>query len=323
MKVSVLIPTYNRAAYLPEAINSALNQTFRDLEVVIVDDGSTDGTGELVRGIHDPRLRYIYQENRGVSAALNTAWRAARGEYLARLDSDDVWLPNLLTELVPALDEDQGLGVIYARAQWMDAQGHTLPQLLGEPEKFPGETLKSLLYSDCVCPIAVVIRRACLEHIGGYDETLPGTEDWDLWLRLAEECGFAYRHTVLARYRSHTQNITGAQSQHYARLLRDRARVLEKFYGRADVPAVALAVKRLAFRNLYMDIAVRNLAAHRWREALTFYLRTINVAPNPLTSALRMPAVAFFYIYLSKRDWGVRVVDLWVSRRQKMQPHRR
>jgi glycosyltransferase involved in cell wall biosynthesis len=308
-RVSVLIPTFNRARYLPEAVSSVLNQTYRDLEVVIVDDGSTDNTAEVVRAFGDPRVRYLCQENRGTSAALNTAWRAARGEHIARLDSDDAWLPNFLAALVPALEADAELGVIYARAQAMDAQGKPLAQIMGAAPRFPGKMLKSLLYADCVCPIAVVLRAACLARVGGYDESLPGTEDWDVWLRMAEHFRFEYRDKILARYRFHPQNITGARSEQYARLVRDRARVLEKFYARDDVPAEAIAVKPLAFRNLYMDITIRHLASGRWRDAFTYFTRTLRAAPNPVASALRVVAVAFFYVYLSKTRWGVRLVE--------------
>src|SRR5215470_8388474 len=103
-RVSVLLPTYNRAHYLAEAIQSALDQTYADLEVVVVDDGSTDNSAELVRRFADPRVRLFRQENRGISAALNTAFRAARGRYIAILNSDGRWLPELLAEEVAVLE---------------------------------------------------------------------------------------------------------------------------------------------------------------------------------------------------------------------------
>jgi glycosyltransferase involved in cell wall biosynthesis len=316
-RVSVLIPTYNRAAYLREAIGSALGQTFRDIEVVIVDDGSTDGTAKIVREITDPRVRYLWQANHGVAAALNTAWHAARGEYLARLDSDDVWLPDLLAQFIATLDADPGLGLVYARAQWMDAQGNLLPQILGAPEKFPGQWLKSLLYGDFVCPIAVMFRRTCIERAGGYDESLIGNEDWDLWIRMAEHCRFAYRNQILARYRVHAQNLTSSVSEQSLRLFSDRIRVLEKFFARSDVPAEVLAIKPLAFRNVYLDIAMRHFTARHWHDGFDYSLRAIRVGPNPLTSAMRVITAACFYFYLSKTRWGVRLVDALIERRRK------
>src|SRR5581483_5499342 len=166
VKVSVVIQTYNRADYLLIAITSVLSQTTCDVEVIVIDDGSTDATQDVVRAIQDPRVHYIRKEHAGTSAALNFGWRVAQGEFIGIVGSDDAWLPNLLEELLPRLESAPNVAVAYARAQWMDASGNLLPQMLGAPEKFPGQTLKSLLYGDFVNPIAVVIRRACLEAVG-------------------------------------------------------------------------------------------------------------------------------------------------------------
>lgn len=317
MLVSVVIPTFNRARYLGEAIQSVLLQSYRELQVIVVDDGSTDDTGAVVRTISDPRVRYIYQENRGVAAALNTGWRAARGAVIGRLDSDDAWLPELLAALVPYLEGDPSLGVVYARARGMDEHGRPLSQLIGAPEKFPGATLKSLLYSDFVAPTAVIYRRACIEQIGGYDESLPGTEDWDAWIRMAEHCRFGFVPRVLARYRFHGGNATGANSPRALQLLRDRERVLEKYYARSALPPEALAIRPIAFANLHMDLAIRHLNARRWRPALCEYVRSLRAAPHPATFAARLVWVTLYYVFLSKWSWSVKLVDGLVRLRRR------
>jgi glycosyltransferase involved in cell wall biosynthesis len=318
-RVSVLIPAYNRADFLAEAIKSALNQTFRDLEVVAVDDGSTDDTPHVIHGIQDSRVHYLYQENRGVSAALNTAWRSAQGEYLAMLGSDDVWLPGLLEELVPPLDSDPGLGLVYARAGGMDVRGRPLPQILGAPEKFPGEALKSILYGDFVCGIAAVFRRVSLERVGGFNETMTGNEDWDLWIRLAELYRFAFHDKILARFRMHPQSLTGGRSDAYTLIVLDRVRLIENYYARAAVPEEALAVMSLARRNVYMDVTIRLLSIGRWRAALTFFFRSIRAAPNPFSATLRVIAVAILDLYLSKSRLGMRLAMAVMARRRKSQ----
>lgn len=124
--VTVVIPTYDRARYLGEAIRSVLDQVFADFEVLVVDDGSADDTAGMVHAIRDARLQYLRRPHRGIGAALNAGLRGARGRYVARLDSDDVWLPAMLETLVPVLDARPEVGVAYARGQAMDQQGSPL-----------------------------------------------------------------------------------------------------------------------------------------------------------------------------------------------------
>ncbi len=316
-RVNILIPAYNRADFLPEAMQSALAQTFRDLEVIVVDDGSTDDTPAVVRAITDPRLIYIRQENRGVSSALNTAWRAARGEYVALLGSDDVMLPQQIENLLRLIESDAALGLVYARAQAMDAQGKPLPQILGSPPKFAGNALQSLLYGDCICGIACLMRRATLERTGGFDETLLANEDWDMWIRMAEISRFLFHDEILARYRMHPTSLTGGRSQHYRRVILDRVRLIENYYARPNVPPDALTIKSLARRNVYMDVGIRFLAIGALREAIAYLWRAIRAHGNPLAAALRVAGVALFDLYLSKTRWGVALVERLVARQRK------
>lgn len=315
-RVSILIPAYNRANYLPETIASALQQTHADLEIIVVDDGSTDNTAQVVHAIADPRVHYIFQNNRGVSAALNTAWRAARGEFVAMLGSDDVFLPAQIATLFPLLERDASIGFAYARAQAMDPQGNPLPQILGSSPKFPGRDLASLLYGDCVCGIACVIRRSVLERAGGFDETLIANEDWDLWIRLAEISRLTFHDEILARYRMHPASLTGARSAQYRRVVLDRVRLIETYYARADVPPDALEIQSLARRNVYMDVGIRFLAVGQVRDALPYLGRAIRAHGNPLSATARVTGVALFDLYLSKTRWGVALVEKIVARRR-------
>lgn len=316
MKASVVIPAYNRADYLPEAISSVLAQTFADFELIVVDDGSTDNTAPVVRSINDTRLRYLYQENRGVSAALNTGWRAARGEYVAIIGSDDAWLPTLLEELLARAESDSNIGVVFARAQGMDADGNALTQLCGTQGRFVGQTLKSLVYGDFVCPIAVLLRRDALERIGGYDESLIGNEDWDLWLRIAKHYEIAYVPKILARYRFHTKNMTRTDSTRMEQLMQDRVRVLDKFFAQSDVNSDILDIKPIAYRNVYLDWTIRYLERRAFRSAAQTFQRALSYAPSRLTFLPRAAAVVFYYLVLSKTGWGVRLVDAWSARRR-------
>ncbi len=316
-RVSILIPAYNRANYLPETLASALAQTFTDFEIIVVDDGSTDNTAQVVRAIADPRVQYIYQANRGVSAALNTAWRAARGEFIAMLGSDDVFLPHQVATLLPDLERDPARGFTYARAQGMDAQGKPLPQILGASPKFAGRPLVSLLYGDCVCSVACLMRRSALARVGGFDETLVANEDWDLWIRLAEQFDFTFRDEILARYRMHPTSLTGGRSQRYRRVILDRVRLIENYYARPSVPPDALAIKSLALRNVYMDVGIRFLAIGARREAMPYLWRAIRAHGNPLAATFRVTGVALFDLYLSKTRWGVALVEKLVAHQRR------
>jgi len=187
-RVSIVIPTYNRGSVLPRTIESALSQTFPDFELIVVDDGSTDHTTEVVRGIADPRVRLIGDTmNRGPSAARNRGIREARCGLVAFLDSDDEWLPRKLELQLARLDGDADprTAIAYCRV-------YTYDDLTQRPVHEFGEPREGALFHDLLTgwkPVTAslfLVRRAALLEVGGFDETLPCTEDYDLWLRLAQ-----------------------------------------------------------------------------------------------------------------------------------------
>ncbi len=187
-QVSVVIPTYNRAALLPRAIRSVLSQTFPDIECIVVDDGSTDHTAALVEGFQDPRLRFLrLSVNRGVGHARNVGIQSARGELIAFLDSDDEWLPQKLERQVKRMREtaDPGVAVIYCLSCQYDGAADRM-----KPHRtiiYEGDVFGHLLTGWCPPTASLfLVKRASLQEIGGFDERLPYAEDHDLWLRLAE-----------------------------------------------------------------------------------------------------------------------------------------
>jgi glycosyltransferase involved in cell wall biosynthesis len=214
-KVSVVIPTYNRADLLRVAIQSALGQTFPDLEILVVDDGSTDSTPQVVRQVRDPRLIYIRQPHSGLPAvARNTGLRQARGEYIAFLDSDDLWLPEKLALQVEYMDEHPEVGLVYANAFTFTGDppqsdpgpllrpgggltGHVFEQLYGHPQ---------------IPNLTVLIRAALVETVGLFDEDerLKANEDYEYWLRIAGRYPIGYIDRPLACYRQHAQGISKA-----------------------------------------------------------------------------------------------------------------
>lgn len=317
-RVSILIPTYNRATYLPAAIQSALDQTYRDLDVIVVDDGSTDTTTDVVRSISDTRLCYLYQENRGVGAALNSAWRASSSEFVAMLGSDDVMLPHQIETLLPFVEQNSALGLVYARAQAMDSRGNDLPQILGGSLKFPDKPLASVLYANTICSIAALIRRRAIEESNGLNPTLTANEDWDLWIRLAEHWEIQYVDEILARYRLHEQSLTAKNSQQYEKIVASRIQILKTFFERESVHDKVNGVMPAAMRNVYLDAAIRSLTVGKHGEAFSFYTKAVATKTNPLATTMRFALVAIFDLYLSKTRWGVRLTDALVTRRHSV-----
>src|SRR5262249_42501399 len=159
-----VMPVYNRERFVREAIDSVLAQTFADFELVVVDDGSTDGTAGVVGAIEDPRLRWVARPHRGVAATMNAGLREARGRYVARLDSDDVWLPDMVETQVAVLEARPDVDVVYARGQGMEVDGTPTTHVWGFGPRWADDPLRSQLHGDFTCNITAVARRECLER---------------------------------------------------------------------------------------------------------------------------------------------------------------
>ena len=205
MTVSVVIPCYNAAAYVGEAVASALRQTRPPDEVLVVDDGSTDGSPDVARRagarvVATPR-------NAGASAARNVGAREARGELVAWLDADDYWDDVHLATVVPLLERFPEAVLAFSRVQLFGAREGEWPALL--PEGRAVDAFAACLRR-CVLPQnAVVVRRAALLDAGGYDESMPSAEDYDLWLRLSRAFPFVCTHDITGHWRQHDRNLGG------------------------------------------------------------------------------------------------------------------
>jgi glycosyltransferase involved in cell wall biosynthesis len=274
-RVSVIVPTYNRERYLQEAIDSVLHQTLSALELIVIDDGSTDATPALVSAIHDQRLRYIIQPHRGLSAALNRGLESARAEYVARLDSDDVFLPDALSTLLSILETDRTVDVVWARGQFMDQEGRLQPRTCGSREHFPGEMLRSLAYEDCTTNDAMLVRKSCFTQVGPYDETLAFSEDWDMALRLARHFRFRFVDKVVVHIREHDDTMTKCKSPTRTEFLNSRTLPLDKLFNDPHLPADVVAIRPLAYANLYLFRGKMWISTRDFRKALREFARAI------------------------------------------------
>lgn len=206
-KVSVIIPAYNAMRYLPETLNSVFQQTFRDFEVLIVDDGSTDLIQDwLAQNITDSRVKVIAQANQGLSAARNTGIKQTQGEYIAFLDADDLWHPLKLEKQVDYLDHHVEVGLIYNWVTVINESGNPTGRIMGR--NIQGNVLEEILQRNIIdCP-SVLVRRQCFEQVGVFDRTLRSVEDWEMWIRIAARYPFAVTPEPLVYYRQHSSNMS-------------------------------------------------------------------------------------------------------------------
>ncbi|MDW7710115.1 MAG: glycosyltransferase [Deferrisomatales bacterium] len=185
-RVSVIIPTRDRRELAAEAVGSVLSQTWHDLELLVVDDGGTDGVAEHLGALYpDPRLRVVRQEHRGVSAARNRGVAETSGEWVAFLDSDDLWLPRKLERQLAAAAEPPGWVACHTEEAWYRRGRWANPRKIHAKPTTPGGWVFPACVPLCVIsPSSILLRRRVFEALGGFDESLPACEDYDLWLRL-------------------------------------------------------------------------------------------------------------------------------------------
>jgi glycosyltransferase involved in cell wall biosynthesis len=203
--VSVVITAYNYGHFVTEAVDSALAQTYRNVEVLVIDDGSTDDTRQRLQPYGD-RIRYHYQENQGLSAARNTGIRLARGEFIAPLDADDLWHPRKLEVQMRVFERRPEVGLVAAR------QREDYPSSWCATDDAPRQeiTLEDLLVNSCFGPSTVVLRRDCLGDATPFDPALRSVQDRDLWIRIAAGHPIVRIELPLVYYRLHGNNMSRA-----------------------------------------------------------------------------------------------------------------
>lgn len=183
-KVSVIIPSFNNATYLAESLESALGQTYKDLEVILVDDGSTDNTQEVVKP-YAGRVRYLYQENQGPAAARNRGIREASGEFIAFLDADDIWKSNKIEKQLRNFESHPEIGFVYCDNDFVDFEGRLIQFHAYEPILKRGNLVLDLFCRYFIMTPSIVIRRTCFDRVGLFNEALRVGEDYEFFLKLA------------------------------------------------------------------------------------------------------------------------------------------
>lgn len=218
-KVSVVVPTYNRANVIGRALRSILEQTYSDYEVIVVDDGSTDDTESVVNAINDARLRYIpLSENQGVAHARNVGIREAACDYIAFLDSDDEWLPDKLQLQMEEMEKlDDSYGMVYCRMGGWTRDGSSrfvCPVLDWKQEVLAGNIFHSLLFRNVIGTPSMLVRRECFEEVGGFKEALHCLEDWEMILRIAKRWKIGFVDKILVEVHKSEGSVTTNMAWH-------------------------------------------------------------------------------------------------------------
>lgn len=218
-KVSVNIPAYNDEKYIAETVQSVINQTYQDWELIIIDDGSKDKTGEIVKSFTDPRIKYFYQENRGIGAARNSAIEKSSGEYIAFLDHDDLWLPSKLEKQIALFENNPDLGLVYCDTIFFNDKGD-IYRLYERYKPFRGRVFRELLKHYFLSCETVIIRKSVLGDVGGFMPQMMMAEEYDLFMRIAYKYPIDYVPEPLAKYRIHEKNYS--RGKHRQGLVEER-----------------------------------------------------------------------------------------------------
>ncbi len=211
-KVSVIIPTYNLAKYLPEAIESVLNQTFKDIEIIVVDDGSLDNEKEIVSryaGMYPDKIRYFRQQNQGVSIARNKGIMEARGEYIAFLDEDDMWEPKKIEKQIRLFNNDSQISLVFTNAFILKngciSGSYIRPE---DKDKINQNIFYNIIMRDFIPFCSVMVRCSALKPMVLFDPTFPSAQDMEWLLRVIYNKKVGYIDEHLATYRVHDKNVS-------------------------------------------------------------------------------------------------------------------
>jgi glycosyltransferase involved in cell wall biosynthesis len=288
--VSVIIPTYRRSALLASAIQSVLNQTFQDFEIVVVDDNSGDDTERVVRSFPDPRISYIaHRTNWRVAAARNTGVLNSSGELVAFLDDDDEWLPEKLERQIGLLRRcSEVTGAVYTGFEMTDRQTGQIVYTIRPNRK--GHILHELCRHNCVGTAStVILRRECFDEVGLFDETIDFGEEYDMWIRVAHAFDFAYLPDSLVRYSVHSARL----STSHGMVVRGLRRQLNKY-------GTFFSAYPASLSDRYIALGVGLCYERDAKEGRRAFWRAVRIAPWRLKN----------YLYFGLALFGSRIFRL-------------
>ena len=223
--VSIIIPSYNMALLAVRAVESVLNQTYQNIEIIVVDDGSADDTRQRLEPFKD-KIRYFYKTNGGVCSARNVGLREAKGEYIGLLDSDDTYMPEKVERCLDFLQKNPDYGFVHTDTYLVDSQGEIIERYDHPKGRYDGWITRRLLMGNFIANPTNFFRRECYDRCGGYEESLFPPGDWDLWLRISRHYKIGYIDAPLSRY----SVLSNSCFNDLERTRREEQWVLDRFF---------------------------------------------------------------------------------------------
>jgi glycosyltransferase involved in cell wall biosynthesis len=296
--VSIVVPVFNGARYLREALDSLLAQQYPHVEVIAVDDGSTDETPAIL-GTYADRVRVLRQDNRGQAAAMNAGWSASRGEVLSYLSADDRLRPEAVATAVQALERDTAALAVYGDYALIDPTSAPL-RVVHAPPFVHAQVVAT---GECPPGPGVFIRREAHARAGPWDERLHQVPDLDYWMRLGLHGAIVHVPSVLAEFREHDASASfRAPSRARAE---EPVTMYERFFSRQDLPATIVALRRVALAHVHLMASRSHLRAGRVRDASGHLLQACTLAPRSVATvrAARLLASGLFGAWRHRRRW--------------------
>ncbi|MBN2018002.1 MAG: glycosyltransferase [Candidatus Cloacimonetes bacterium] len=284
-RVSVVIPTYNCADYITEAVDSVLNQTYKEIEVVVIDDGSTDQTKHIL-SVYNDKIMYLYQENHGVAVARNKGIEVSNGDYISFLDSDNKWLPDLLADSVAILENKPDIGLVHSGKIRINENGDVIEDHSQKKgiKHLSGYIYKNLLLRKANFNLSsVVVRMKCIEEVGMFDVNLSkiGCEDRDFFIRIAKKYKIQYinKPLYLGRFRE------SSMSANYTNMMRGRYYIVDKYCP----PHKGLNFFRnKALSAIHLQRGDSDIWKSEYESGLKEYYRSIRLFPFNITLYFRL-----------------------------------
>jgi len=271
--VSVTICCYNSEQYIEQTVQSVLDQTFDDFGLIVVNDGSSDRTEEIVKGFSDARIHYEFQENRGLAATRNRTLELARGEYVAFLDHDDLWAPEKLERQMALFQGRPEVGLVYSDSHLILGNGERFDSYFNHHGYEPcrGRILDQLIIQGCMMPLpSVVVRKSALTAAGGFNPAYNILEDYDAWLRIAADYSVDFVPDPLCSYRCHSMRTSELRKE---QALGEMVRLRSEWQGRPDISPEANAGFDRHYVNYLADHFNGLLQEGRKRDALRLAFR--------------------------------------------------